>query len=84
METAMHGGWDPDTRMMKFLYGTTLCGVSGEALEDLAGVTGLDRAGLQGAFQQFEPAIRLKAAQKIDAGEFQENGTVRIVTADFA
>jgi hypothetical protein len=80
----MNGSWDPDTRMMKFLQGTTLCGVSGEALEDLAGATGRDRAGLQGLFQQYEPAIRLKAAQKIEAGEFQENGTIRILTADFA
>jgi len=80
----MDGSWDPDTRMMKFLHGTILCGVSGEALEDLAGATGLDRAGLQGVFQRYEQTIRLKAAQKIDAGEFQENGTVRILTADFA
>jgi Protein of unknown function (DUF1488) len=79
----MDGSWDQDSGTMKFIVDTILCGVSREALEDLARTkTPLDRAALQGVFRQHQSEIRQKAAQKISAGEIRENGTVLIRTAD--
>jgi hypothetical protein len=75
----MDGSWDENTGTMRFIVDTTLCGISGEALQDLAQVTSpLDRATLQGVYRQYESAIRQKAAQKIRAGEFQANRTILI------
>ena len=59
------------------------CAVSRQVLRDLAGVYGLSREVSDlAAFSQLLPQIEKIASCKYEAGRFEENGELKIGTAD--
>jgi hypothetical protein len=80
----MDGSWNPLTNTMRFFVDARLCGITREALENRGGATeALDRPALHGVFRKYQEEFERVAAQKIKAGEFEEDGiTVLIRNAD--
>ena len=72
----MDGSWNPLTNTMRFFVDARLCGITREALENRGGATeALDRPALHGVFRKYQEEFERVAAQKIKAGEFEEEGS---------